>query len=213
MPDPSPRWRRRSDARPQEILAAALAMFGERGFAATRLDDLAKRAGISKGTLYLYFPNKEELFKAVVREYLVSRIDVLEERVAHYPGPTIDLIDGLIEELARRVLLSDAAVLPKLIIGEAHNFPDLTRFYAEEVVGRIFRVIQAITARGVARGEFRELPVEAVAPPLVGPMMLASIWKTVMAPHVPGVIDIERLLATHHQTMRRLLLKDEGERS
>src|SRR5262250_1916785 len=89
------RWSRRKEARPEEITAAALELFVERGFANTRLDDVASRAGVSKGTLYLYFANKVELFKAVVREALVARLVEFRERIDHFQGSSFELL-GLV---------------------------------------------------------------------------------------------------------------------
>lgn len=205
-PASEPRWRRRKDARPQEIIEAALELFAERGFAATRLDDVAKRAGVSKGTLYLYFPNKEELFKAAVRETLVANIIEAEHVVFGYPGPTIDLVDLLIATIASRVLDSPASAIPKLMIGEAQNFPELTRFYVEEVIQRMFRIVEAILKRGAERGEFRPLPLEAVGPAIMGPLLLASVWKTAFAPVAPMTLDLDRVQAAHRDNLRRLLL-------
>src|SRR5581483_6817786 len=137
MPRPrkrAARWRRRKEDRPGEIIAAALACFAERGFAATRLDDVARRAGVTKGTLYLYFPNKEELFKALVRKELLPNIELLE--AAAGPLPATVVIERLLDLWAGHIAPSRVAVLPKLIIAEAGNFPDLAKFYLDEVIHR-----------------------------------------------------------------------------
>src|SRR5437016_10835727 len=127
------RWRRRKDARPAEILTAALACFAERGFAATRLDDVALRAGVTKGTLYLYFQNKEELFKAVVRQELLPNIARAEAIVGDATEPAAFLLERLIKSFAE-VISSPVSAIPKLVLAEAGNFPDLARFYLE--IGR-----------------------------------------------------------------------------
>lgn len=207
--EPKPRWRRRKEERPAEILAAALAEFAEKGFAAARLDDVAKRAGVSKGTLYLYFPNKDELFKAVVRETLVKNIAETEGLVAAFPGPTIDLVDLALTNIFRRVVLTDLAFLPKLVIGEASRFPDLAAFFLENVIQRMSRVMSGIVARGVARGEFREMPFEGLSA-VIGPLLLAAVWRTVFAPIAPNTISVERLLDAHRENIRRILLKNPG---
>src|SRR5579862_507626 len=129
------RWRRRKEARPAEILEAALASFKERGFAATRLEDVAARAGVTKGTIYLYYPSKEELFKAVVRGELLPNIERLEASLSG-PGPVAPLLERLFTTWATEFVPSPVSVLPKLVIAEAGNFPELARFYLETVVQR-----------------------------------------------------------------------------
>jgi AcrR family transcriptional regulator len=208
-----PRWRRRKEARRPEIIAAAIDLFAEKGYAATRLDDVAKRAGVSKGTLYLYFASKDELFKALVGELLIVNVASLEGMIDLYPGPTIDIVDIIIDTIHRLVLKTKVVMLPKLIIAEASNFPELARFYNDEVVQRVMRAVMRIVARGVARGEFRDLPLEAVGPPFMGPILLCAIWNTAFAHVATQPFDTERVMAEHHHTMRRLLLKDRGDES
>ncbi len=148
------RWRRRKEARPKEILAAALALFAERGFAATRLDDVALRAGVTKGTLYLYFPNKEELFEAVVRQALVPNLERGEALLDEADEPAALLLERLMRSWAE-LALSPAGAIPKIIISEAGNFPELARFYREEVVDRGIGLMRRVLRLGVERGEFR----------------------------------------------------------
>ena len=131
-----PRWARRKDARASELTAAALDLFVERGYAATRLDDVAARAGVSKGTVYLYFDNKAELFKAVVREGIVPLIADAEAALSHYQGPSGDLLRGLILGWWQSVGQSKLLGIPKLVISEAGNFPEIAKFYADEVISR-----------------------------------------------------------------------------
>ena len=148
------RWRRRKEARPNEILAAALALFAERGFAATRLDDVALRAGVTKGTLYLYFPNKEELFEAVVRQALVPSLEWGEALLGKPDEPAALLMERLMRSWTE-LALSPAGAIPKIIISEAGNFPELARFYREEVVDRGMALMRRVLHLGVERGEFR----------------------------------------------------------
>lgn len=209
VPDPGPKWRRRKEDRPGEIVAAALAEFAERGYDAARLDDVAKRAGVSKGTLYLYFPNKEELFKAAIRDTLIANISEAEGMIGGFSGPSIDLMDIVIANIFNRVVFSDLAFLPKLIIGEAWRFPDIAKFYFESVVQRMLGVMSAVVRRGVERGEFREMPLEGLAA-VIAPPLMAAIWRTVFAEFSPGAIDVDRLLAAHRDNIRRILLKADG---
>src|SRR2546425_8083964 len=116
--EPVARWQRRKDARPTEILAAALACFKERGFATTRLEDVAAKAGVTKGTIYLYYSSKEELFEAVVRSELVPNIDRLEAALAE-SGPAAVLLERLFSFWAQTVAPSPLSIIPKIVISEA----------------------------------------------------------------------------------------------
>jgi AcrR family transcriptional regulator len=176
------RWRRRKEARPEEILAAALESFAERGFAATRLEDVASRAGVSKGTLYLYFKSKEELFKAVVRETLLPNLARVEILVGSFEGPSARLLERLLLTLGG-VLGSRTGAIPKLVIAEAGNFPDLARFYFDEVVQRGLGLIATILRRGIARGEFRPIDVDRAVFCVIGPMLIAALWKNSLEPY------------------------------
>jgi AcrR family transcriptional regulator len=184
------KWRRRKDARPNEIVEAALDAFAEKGFAATRLDDVARRAGVSKGTLYLYFRDKEALFKAVIQLALVPNIALAEQRLAGSHGTTAAMFQNVVGNFLASVVGSKVGVIPKLIIGEAHNFPDIAKFYVEEVVMRGLKIVATILQRGINRGEIRPSidPVSA-APVLIGPLLLFVIWKNVLEPHSGRTID------------------------
>jgi AcrR family transcriptional regulator len=190
------RWRRRKEARPAELLAAALACFAERGFAATRLEDVAARAGVTKGTLYLYFRSKEELFKAVVRQSLVPSIARGEAIVAQSDEPSIALIERLLLEWAK-LGTTPLSAIPKLILTEAGNFPELARFYHQEVVQRSMALFQAVLRRGVERGEFRPLDGELVTRCLVAPLLLAMLWRHSFEAQAKGALDISALCRTH----------------
>jgi AcrR family transcriptional regulator len=176
-PSAAPRWERRKDARPQELLAAAIDLFVERGFAATRLEDVARRAGVSKGTLYLYYTSKDDLFKAVVRESIVPFIGEAETSVAAFEGHSADLLRGVIQDWWRSIGQSKVSGIVKLMTAEAGNFPELASFYQEEVVVRFKRMIASILERGTSRGEFRSIDIEQVTRVLIAPMIMLSTWK------------------------------------
>lgn len=202
-PPSSPaRWRRRKAARPGEIVAAGLACFAERGFAATRLEDVAKRAGVTKGTLYLYFPNKEELFKAVVRQAIVTNIArgeaLVDEAAETAPTAMARLIDNWSE-----VMTTPASAIPKIVIAEAGNFPDIARFYLEEVVHRGLSLFKRLLSAGIARGEFRPLDVEHAAYCVVAPLILGMLWRHSFEPHEGRPFDSEALCRTHLQLLSR----------
>src|SRR3954447_6433341 len=140
---PSKRWERRSDARPAELVAAALAVFSERGFAGTRLEDVATRAGVSKATVYLYFDSKEHLFEAVVRAAVTPNLERAEAMVEAFAGSTPELVRALLQVFDGALDTALPAVV-KLIVSEAGNFPALARLYAELVIQRGMGLVQRI---------------------------------------------------------------------
>ena len=172
-----PRWARRKDARPQELLDAALDLFVERGFAATRLDDVARRAGVSKGTLYLYYANKEELFKAVVRENVVPVLGEAETMAHDFVGSSAELFRTIMLGWWERIGDTKLSGITKLIMAESGNFPDLATFYNDEVIVRSNAMVAGVIERGVASGEFR--PVDAVQSirVIVAPILMLMMWK------------------------------------
>ena len=172
-----PRFERRKEARPGEILDAALELFVERGFAATRLEDVAQRAGVSKGTVYLYFDGKEELFKAVVRSGIVRAIEEAEGTVAGYEGDTADLLRALVVGWWQYIGSTKLSGIPKLMISEAQNFPELARFYYAEVVQRASRLFESAIERGIARGEFRPVDVDHTVRAIMAPLIMRTILE------------------------------------
>jgi len=195
------RWRRRSDARPAEILAAALSSFAEHGFAATRLDEVAARAGITKGTLYLYFRSKEELFKAVVRQQLVPNIELAEAMVAQSTAPSLALL-GQFVALLSQIMASPLSAIPKLVLTEAGNFPDLAQFYAEEVVDRGKALVRRVLERGMAAGEIRAIDAESAVVCVIAPLLLAALWRHSLERHAGPRLDIDALCHTHLELLQ-----------
>ena len=170
-----PQPRRRKDARPAELLDAALEVFAEKGFAAARMEDIATRAGASKGTIYLYFPSKEAVFQALVQSMIIPNIAQAEAIADQYDGqiaPLLRQLFGLLTEILRN---SRIVVLPRLIIGEVYRFPDLARFYKENVLDRGLGLIARLHQRGVESGEFRPEDSDAVARLVVAPVLLMAI--------------------------------------
>lgn len=184
--DTKPRWERRKDARPQELLAAALELFVDRGFAATRLEDVARAAGVSKGTLYLYFDNKQELFKAVVRETIVQTIGQAEsDAAAARDTPSDELLRQMLRRWWTQVGATKAAGLTKLMMAESGNFPELAAFYNEEVIERGSALLTRILERGVTRGEFRPLDPVMMTNVLIAPVLTLMMWKHSFFPARP----------------------------
>ncbi len=197
-----PKWQRRKEARPGEIVAAALKVFGDRGFAASRLDDVAARAGVSKAAVYRYFDSKEALFEAAVREALLPHLAAVEAMVEQQDGSSADQLRFLFERLAG-LLESDASVLPKLMIAEAANFPALAEFYVEAVVKRGLGLFSRILARGVERGEFRPIELPSILPLVIAPVMLMALWKHSLGRHAEAPFDPPRVLAAHLDMLLR----------
>ena len=172
-----PRWRRLPEERPQQIIDAALAIFGERGLALARLEDIAKRAGLSKGTIYLYFPNKEELFREVVRHTIVAQIERAERELAAAAAQSAsETLEQFVRGYWGFLRSPKFAALFRLIHAELSSFPDLARFYGREVVERSLRLVTGILERGIESGEFRDVD-PAVAARMLGPMLLMhAMW-------------------------------------
>lgn len=189
--DTKPRWERRKDARPQELLAAAIDLFVERGFASTRLEDVARRAGVSKGTLYLYFENKEELFKAVVRTSIVPVVAEAESSIAGFDGHSADLLRKVLMDWWERIGANKVSGIGKLVMAEAGNFPELAKFYQEEVISRGTRMFSSMLERGVKRGEFRDIDITQMTQVLIAPMLMLVTWKHSVGPCERG--DLEPL--------------------
>ena len=151
----SPRWQRRPDARPEEILDAAQTVFGECGFARTKLDDVARLAGVSKGTVYLYFDSKESLFREMVRAKVVAAVAECEELVRNYQGSCRELLVELITRLYYGLRNERMARIARLVQAELESFPELAQFYFDEVILRARRLVADVLERGVTTGEFR----------------------------------------------------------
>jgi len=172
-----PRWERRKYARPAELLAAALDLFVEKGYTATRLDDVAAHAGVSKGTLYLYYTNKEELLKAVVRENIIPVVAASQKIASEYDGDCSTLLRLLVFGWYESFVNTKLSGISKLIISESGNFPALTRFYHDEVIVRIQALMRGVLERGIARGEFRAIDTVSAVHVCFGPMMMLSLWR------------------------------------
>jgi AcrR family transcriptional regulator len=189
------RNRRRKAARPDEILAAALEEFAEKGYAAARLDDVARRAGVAKGTIYLYYSGKEELFKAVVRRAVAPELEQMQALALSFPGTSEAFLRGPFRLLLRHLLRSDLRRLVRVFLVEGPAFPDLTEFYYREVVQRGMDVIRAVLAQGVARGEFRQTGLLEYPQPLIASALVALLWEWLLGRHAP--LDVDRLLDAH----------------
>jgi AcrR family transcriptional regulator len=196
-PPRRPRWRRRKSARPEEIIHAALEVFADRGFAATKLEDVARKAGVTKGTIYLYFENKEALFKALIRETIVPVIAQGEALAKSFTGSARDLFEKLVRDYWRLVGETALAGIPRLMIAEAGNFPELARFYYEEVVTRGHRLMSGVLERGIEAGEFRKVDLAVATKLAMSPLMHAVVARKAFAHCMPEGFDVARYLDTH----------------
>jgi TetR/AcrR family transcriptional regulator len=168
---------RRKEARPGELLAAALDLFVEKGFAATRVEEVARHAGVSKGTLFLYFASKEELFKAVVRENISGRFTEWNSEIDHFEGSSEAMLRYCLFSWWERIGSTQASGIPKLMMSEAQNFPELARFYQHEVIQPGNALIERILRRGVTRGEFRAMDFTYGVYLVLAPMLFLAMWK------------------------------------
>ena len=191
---PAPRWRRRADCRPQELLDAALEVFVERGYAAARMEQIAHRAGVSKGTLYLYYPGKAELLKAVVRQSLLGNLIEAQEQARKHQGSCRELLAFFLSEFTRRIARTKISGIPKLILAEAGNFPEIAQFYFEEVIQRTRMLITDILRAGIACGEFRPLDLDHAWRIIVAPLVLGVLWKHTFQSFDPDSLDFDRYL-------------------
>ena len=173
----APKRERRKEARPGELLDAALDLFVEKGFSATRADEVAARAGVSKGTLFLYFQSKEDLFKAVVRENIANKFPTWQEEFVSFEGSSADMLRYAMTSWWERIGKTRASGITKLVMSEAQNFPEIAEFYQEEVIKPGNAMIRRILERGVQSGEFRDLDLEQAVHIIVAPMIFLMMWK------------------------------------
>ena len=203
-----PRWERRKEARPGELLSAALDQFVERGFSATRLEDVAERAGVSKGTLYLYFSSKEDLFKAVVRDSLLPVLGQAEDLVSSFPGDSIELFQLIIQGWWTHIGNTKLTGLSKLVMSESGNFPELANFYHKEFIARGRKMITSLLERGFARGEFRPIDTIQMTQVIIAPLIMLMMWKHSFGASKINPINPEIYLNNLIDLSMRGLLKD-----
>ncbi len=173
----APKRERRKEARPGELLDAALDLFVEKGFSATRVEEVAARAGVSKGTLFLYFQSKVDLFKAVVRENIAIKFPTWQEEFVTFEGTSADMLRYALVSWWERIGKTRASGITKLVMSEAQNFPEIAAFYQEEVIQPGNAMIRRILERGVKSGEFRDIDLEQAVHIIVAPMIFLMMWK------------------------------------
>ena len=205
-----PKWQRRAEDRPREICAAALEVFAEKGFAAAKLDEIARRAGVSKGTLYLYFKDKQELFRAVVRETVSPNIDAVRASLEQMDLPFDQIIRAFLPRFAELTKRLPMGAVAKMVIGESRNFPELAKVWHDVVLSKAIGTLAGIIERAQKRGEVRPGDARLQAFSLMGAMMMGVIWHETLEPAGGEPLDIEALARQHAETILSGLLVETG---
>lgn len=192
-----PKFRRRAAARPDEVLDAALDLFIDKGFAATRVEDIAKRAGISKGAVYLYFPSKEAILEGLVRRAVVPVTENVASMAAGYDGSIREAITIAFAMIAMRLSDPRMLAIPRLIMHEVTRFPGLAKMYREEVIDKAKPILEALIARGIARGEFRPVDPDLTVRSIIGPIAVHVLLSEVFGVTRKDGLRLDLLLANH----------------
>ena len=195
-----PKWQRRAENRPREICAAALDVFGEKGFAAAKLDEIARRAGVSKGTLYLYFKDKQDLFRAVVRDTVAPNIEAVQQAVLAAELPFAEVVRMFLARFAEVTSRVPVGAVAKMVIGESRNFPELAKVWHDQVASRALAMLATLIADAQKRGEVREGDPRLHAFTLVGAMLMGVLWRETLQPAGGEPVDLEKLAKQHAET-------------
>lgn len=201
-----PKWQRRAEDRPREICDAALEVFAEKGFAAAKLDEIARRAGVSKGTLYLYFKDKEDLFRAVVRSAIAPNIQAITAVIGQAKVPFPDLVRMFFAAFAEREARLPIGAVAKMVIGESRNFPELARVWHDEVASKAIGALAKFVEAAQGRGEVRPGDPRLYAFSLMGPMVLGALWRATLVPAGGEPLDLAALAKQHAETVLKGML-------
>ena len=192
-----PKFRRRAEARPDEVLDAALDLFIEKGFAATRVEDIAVRAGLSKGAVYLYFPSKEAVLEGIVRRAMVPIASTAVDMVSNYAGDPRTIITMVMKTVAKRMTDPRTIAIPKLMMREMINFPDFAAMYRSEVLDKVIPMIVGLLKTGIAEGYLREVDPDLTIRSIIGPIMLHILLDEVFGVRPDDGLALERLIDNH----------------
>lgn len=192
-----PKFRRRAEARPDEVLDAALELFIEKGFAATRVEDIAKRAGLSKGTVYLYFPSKEAVLEALVRRAIIPIADSALGALAEYEGDPRIIITMVIKMVGKRFSDPRIVAVPKVVFREVLGFPHLAEMYRVEVLDKVLPVVIGLIRRGIEQGYLRQVDPELTVRSIIGPLMLHLLMAEIFGITPEGGLNFDRLVDNH----------------
>jgi AcrR family transcriptional regulator len=192
-----PKFRRRAEARPDEVLDAALDLFLEKGFASTRVEDIATRAGISKGAVYLYFPSKEAILEALVKRAVVPIADSALAVLSNYSGDPRPVITAALKLVAGRVTDPKFAAVPRLMIREIINFPEFAQMYLREVLDRVIPAVQRLIQNGINEGYLRKVDPELTLRSVIGPLIAHILIAELFGIQPEGGLEIDRLVDNH----------------
>lgn len=198
---PKPKWNRRKQARPGEIVEAALDLFVDKGFAATRLTEVAQRAGVAKGTLYLYFDTKEDLFRAAVRHILAANLAMVDQAAAQMEAPVCEVLPALLRQAVRNIGASRAPAIVRMVLAESRAFPDLALIWRDEIIAPILAMLTTIIASGQTRGEIRAGDPHHHALSIVGPILTAVLHRDVFGTTDSPWPDLEAFALQHADTV------------
>ena len=193
----TPKFRRRAEARPDEVLDAALDLFIEQGFAQTRVEDIAKRAGLSKGAVYLYFPSKESIIEALVRRAVVPIAEHALSFAREYEGDPKLVISMVLKMLGGRLGDPRVVAIPKLLMREVLNFPELAAMYRGEVLDKVMPVVAGLLAKGIDKGYLRQVDPELTIRSIVGPVMIHIMLAEIFGIKPADGLALDRLIDNH----------------
>jgi AcrR family transcriptional regulator len=191
------KFRRRAEARPDEVLDAALELFTQKGFAATRVDDIAAKAGISKGAVYLYFPSKEAILEGLVRRAVTPIADHALGMISHYDGDPRFAVSMVMKMIGGRLSDPKLLAVPRLIIREVIHFPHLAEMYRTEVLDRVIPVVEALIRRGIERGYLRQVDPELTIRSIVGPIALHILMAEIFGIVPKDGLNLDRFIDNH----------------
>ncbi len=195
MPASESKPRRRQQARPREIVAAALVEFGEHGFAGARMSDIARRADAAKGTLYSYFPTKQALFEAVITERINGVRSDVDRMIMAQDGTAADILTMALRGLYQRISAGEVGVILRILVAEGRNFPELAGFFHKQIMQNVPKTLERIIQEGIRRGEFREGTYMEDYRVIIGPAIASAIWQNIFGEN--DQIDLDRYAAAH----------------
>ncbi|MEM7707899.1 MAG: TetR/AcrR family transcriptional regulator [Pseudomonadota bacterium] len=206
---PEPRFQRRKDQRPKEIAQAALEVFAERGFAGARVSDVAERAGVSKGLMYLYYKTKQDLLKAVIRGFIEPRVRDIAAAIEGWNGSAAAFLRGPFLETISQLAASRAVIIIRLMMAEGPNHPDLTKYYYDHVITVGLGALSGLLDRAVEQGEFQTSGIHRYPQLLLAPVVMAAVWQTVFDRHQR--LDVKAFLAAHVETAISAMARPQGD--
>ena len=192
-----PKFRRRAEARPDEVLDAALALFAKQGFAHTTVEAVARRAGLSKAAVYLYFPSKQALLAGLVRRAVAPVADPAIEQIASYRGDPRPVLQQVMAMLTARLADPDVLAVPSLVLREAVAAPEMAQVYRQEVLDRMLPALRGLFAQGVAAGHIRAIDPDLAIRSLIGPLLAHVLLAQVFGIVPDNGLQLDRLMAQH----------------